>query len=92
MVMSGIGPLELLIILGTFLATFGIPIAVIVLLVMLVRRSNRPSLPPAGWGPDPRAVLGDRLARGEITLEEYDTAMRALGIPAAPRPGGPSGA
>ena len=29
--------------------------------------------------PNPRAILADRLARGEITREEFDTAMRALG-------------
>ena len=29
--------------------------------------------------PDPRAILAERLARGEITPGEFDTAMRALG-------------
>lgn len=29
--------------------------------------------------PDPRAVLAERLALGQITHEEFETAMRALG-------------
>ncbi|HEY6569825.1 MAG TPA: SHOCT domain-containing protein [Candidatus Limnocylindrales bacterium] len=33
---------------------------------------------------DPRAVLEGRLARGEITRDEFDTAMRALGIGDSP--------
>ena len=34
---------------------------------------------------DPRAVLAERLTRGEITRDEFDTAMRALGIGDSPR-------
>lgn len=91
MEMAGFGVVSLLITLIAAAATLAVPVGIVVLLVILLRSGDKPR-PPAGWGPDPRAVLGDRLARGEITLDEYDTAMRALGIPAAPRPGGPSGA
>ena len=62
---------------------FGIPILLIVLIVRYLRGRNRP---------DPRAILADRLARGEITREQFDTAMQALGLvgPAGPtRWGGP---
>jgi hypothetical protein len=33
---------------------------------------------------DPRAVLATRLTQGEISREEFDTAMRALGFGAPP--------
>lgn len=49
--------------------TVAIPVVVIVLLVQAGRRP-----------PDPRTTLADRLARGEITREEFDVAMRALGL------------
>ncbi len=42
------------------------------------------------WGApaqDPRVTLADRLAKGEITREDFDTAMRALGFTEATRPG-----
>jgi uncharacterized membrane protein len=63
------GPLELL-----------VPVAFIAGLVTLViavifREPDPAPSPP----PDPRAVLAERLARGEISREEFDTAMRALG-------------
>jgi hypothetical protein len=70
----GLSPLHLLVI----LAIYALPVAFVVLLVMAVRR--RP--------PDPRAVLAARLARGEITREQFDTAMVALGF--APEPPPPS--
>jgi uncharacterized membrane protein len=88
--MGGIGPVELIIVALSGLFTLAIPVAIVVLLVVLVRRANQAPRPPAGWGPDPRAVLADRLARGEITRDEFDTAMRALGIPTGPGPGGPA--
>jgi uncharacterized membrane protein len=74
---NGIGPGEI-IILFIIAAMIGVPILVLVLVV----RGSRPVSPQAGpsWGTaDPRAVLAERLARGEITREEFDTAMRALG-------------
>ena len=71
----GLSPLHFLLVFGTL----AIPLAFLALLVQAVR--SRP--------PDPRAVLADRLARGEITREQFDTAMAALGYgPDAPsRPG-----
>ncbi len=47
-----------------------------------VSAAQKKSRPPAS---DPRAVLAERLARGEITRDEFDTAMRALGIGNSPR-------
>jgi uncharacterized membrane protein len=68
---------ELLMVAVLAVTTVALPIAIVVLLVRAVRR-------PA---PDPRATLAERLASGEITREEFDTAMRALGSGEAPRSG-----
>ena len=73
-----VGPAELLMMLVVAFMTLALPIAVIVLLVGAGRRA----------APDPRAILADRLAKGEITREEFDVAMRALGLGGdAPHPG-----
>jgi hypothetical protein len=67
-----------------FLALVGI-----VLLVVLVLQPSRstPPPPPAAWAPPPvgppavtpaRAILDERLARGEITVEEYQRLRAAL--------------
>jgi putative membrane protein len=67
-----------------FLALVGI-----VLLVVLVLQPSRtaPQPPPAAWAPPPvgpppvtpaRAILDERLARGEITVEEYQRLRAAL--------------
>ena len=60
---------EQLVVLVVGVMTLALPIAIVVLLVRVARR-------PA---PDPRALLAERLARGEITRDEFDAAMRALG-------------
>ena len=48
-----------------------IPVAIIWVLVRAIRSRH----------PDPRTILADRLARHEITQAEFETAMRALGLP-----------
>ena len=74
-------------------------VAGVILIVWLVAspgRSQRqpppawPTPPPAPARPDPLDILRERFARGEISLEEFETAKRALGYPssAAPQPGG----
>ncbi len=73
----GLSPLHLLLI----IAIYAVPVAFIALLVMAVRR--RP--------PDPRAVLADRLARGEINREQFDVAMGALGLAPDWPPTAPNG-
>jgi uncharacterized membrane protein len=80
-----IGPGELILVLIMF-AMLGIPVVILVLVV----RSMRSSPPaPVPWAPvtgassaapDPRAILAERLARGEITRDQFDTALRALGF------------
>lgn len=70
----GIGPGEIVIV----LSIAAIVAAPILLLVFLARGSARPA--PSAPGPDPRAVLADRLARGQITHADFETAMRALGL------------
>ena len=67
-------PTELAIVLVMALVVVGVAVAVLKLLAGPSRSATRP--------PDPRSVLADRLARGEITKDEFDTAMRALGYPA----------
>jgi uncharacterized membrane protein len=69
-----IGPTELGIVLVIALIVIGLAFAGLKLLA----GPSRPVTPSA----DARAVLADRLARGEITRDEFDTAMRALGYPA----------
>ena len=62
------------------------------------RLPQRPWQPPYGApgagptpaGPTPYEILRERLARGEITVEEYQRTLAALG-PEAPRPGSPQG-
>jgi len=62
---------------------------------MTLRRLTHRQAPPPTPGPyvagpparpEPLDVLRDRFARGEITLDEFETAKRALGYPAGPTP------
>ena len=69
-----VGPAELVIVL-IIAAIIAIPVLLVIWLAGAARsRADQPS------SPDPRAVLADRLARGDITRAEFDTAMRALGF------------
>lgn len=57
-----------------------IAIAVVVAVVALLRGSvtaPRPTAPATGT-PDPRAILQERFARGEIDEQDYRARMRAL--------------
>jgi uncharacterized membrane protein len=69
-----IGPAEVIVVLVEA-ALIALPV---VLLIVVVRAVA--SRTTARSTPDPRAVLAERLARGEITRAEFDTAMRALGL------------
>ena len=80
-------------------------VVVVVLVVWAVTylgRTNRPANPP--WPgplagpppvpparPDPLDILRERFARGDITLDEFETAKRALGYPTSPTPPPPPG-
>jgi uncharacterized membrane protein len=66
---SGIGSVVALLLV---FAVYGLPFLAVVWVIRALRQARRP---------DPRAVLAERLARGEITRDEFDTAMRALGLP-----------
>ena len=68
--MFSIGPTELILVLVIALMVFVIVVAALKLVA-----GPRPA------PPDARAVLADRLARGEISQDEFDAAMRALGYP-----------
>ena len=68
-----IGPSAISIVLVAF--------AIVWILFRLNAAQNKARRSPS----DPRAVLDARLARGEITRDEYDTAMRALGLSGPPR-------
>jgi hypothetical protein len=43
-----------------------------------------PPVPPAR--PEPLDILRERFARGDITLDEFEMAKRALGYPSSPPP------
>ena len=62
--------------------------------VTLRRLAQRPAPPPA-LGPaaaptparvEPLDILRERFARGEISLDEFGAAQRALGYPGSPTP------
>ncbi len=53
------------------MAVYALPIYAVLWIVRSLRAARRP---------DPAAILATRLSRGEITREEFDTAMRALGL------------
>ena len=61
------------------LAFWGLLIAGAVLLVRYVAGDRRqvPTAPPSA-GPDPRAVLAERFARGEINEEDYRQRLKVL--------------
>jgi putative membrane protein len=70
--------------------------AVVVLVVWAVTYLGRthsatPSAPspyvaPFPARPEPLDILRERFARGDITLDEFETAKRALGYPSSPPP------
>jgi putative membrane protein len=70
-------------------------VVVVVLAVRYVNRTNPPAqvhwpgqdaVPPPAARPEPLEILRERFARGEITLDEFETAKRALGYPSSPPP------
>jgi uncharacterized membrane protein len=69
-------------------------VLIIVLIMLAIRYLNRTSPPAQGqWPgqpapppaapvrPEPIEILRERFARGEITLDEFETTKRALGYP-----------
>ena len=76
-------------------------LVLIVLLVVGAVRYLTPKTPPRNgpWPgpqaasqpmprsrPEPLDILRERFARGDITLDEFETAKRALGYPSSPPP------
>jgi uncharacterized membrane protein len=74
-------------------------VLIVVLIMLAVRYLNRTNPPAQGqWPgqvvpppatpvrPEPLEILRERFARGEITLDEFETAKRALGYPSSPQP------
>ena len=56
----------------TWLAFYVVlPASIVIALIRAIRNRR----------PDPRTILAERLARHEITQDEFETAMRALGLP-----------
>ena len=48
-----------------------VPVTILWLIIRAIRTRR----------PDPRTILADRLARHEISQSDFETAMRALGLP-----------
>jgi hypothetical protein len=68
-----LGAPELLIV----LVVLAIPLAVVVFVIAMAR--GRRSATPSGPPNDPIATLDGRLARGEISPDQYDEARKRLG-------------
>ncbi len=68
-----LGAPELLIV----LIVLAIPAAIVIFILFMVR-SGRPAA-PVGLPTDPIATLDGRLARGEISPDQYDEARKRLG-------------
>jgi uncharacterized membrane protein len=67
-----IGPAELIVVL-IVAVLIAVPMLPVVVIAQAVASGSAARL-----APEPRAVLAARLARGEISRAELDTAMRAL--------------
>jgi uncharacterized membrane protein len=74
-------------------------VLIVVLIMLAVRYLNRTSPPAQGqWPgqvapppatpirPEPLEILRERFARGEIALDEFESAKQALGYPSSPQP------
>jgi putative membrane protein len=66
------------------LALVGVVVYFISREVTLRRLTHRPAPPPARA--EPLDILRERFARGDITLDEFEAAKRALGYAAGPPP------
>jgi uncharacterized membrane protein len=84
--MPGVGPVDIAVIAMAVVVFVAIPITIVLLVVHLLR-----STPTRRSVETDHAVeiARERFARGEITLEDYERALRALGRPS--RPGGDGG-
>lgn len=65
---------------GLVLVGAGLLVYVVVRLLARARRRRvpAPSARPPGTEPDPREILEQRLARGEIDVEEFAARLQAL--------------
>jgi uncharacterized membrane protein len=68
-----IGPAELIVVLIDA-ALIAVPVLLVVVIARAVASGSA-----ARSAPEPRVVFAARLARGEISRAEFDTAIRALG-------------
>jgi hypothetical protein len=77
-----------------FLVLVGVVVYFVSREVTLRRLTQRPPgppgppapVPPAVARPEPLDILRERFARGEITVDEFETAKRALGYSSSPPP------
>ncbi len=86
--MPNTGPVELLVLLSILILVFvAIPVAIALLAIHLFRgtgRSTRARRAGAGHEADAAVeIVRARFARGEISVEDYEAALRALGRPPA---------
>jgi putative membrane protein len=61
----------------SMLLFWGLLLAGVVLLVRYVGSDRRPPAPPP-TGPDPRTVLAERFARGDINEDDYRQRLKVL--------------
>ncbi len=77
--------------LGWLIGTLLLALVVGIVVWLVVGRGRAAAGPPPAWPgqpprPEPLDILRERFARGEITLEEFETAKHALGYPPGPPP------
>jgi uncharacterized membrane protein len=74
-----LGFVELMVLALAWAAMVAIPVLIVgAILFVVLRRSDRST--PGMLGPSPLGILRERLARGEISEQEFEEGKRLLGV------------